>query len=173
MSFAQYLSSFAGRLTSAGKVPQAALADNVAGNGPAFSAYQSTLQSLPNGAWAKLNIHLEIFDTASAFNNTSGTVGTAPAYSFNPQVPGYYVINASLNCAASSAGVVGIAVYKNGVLAGKAFAPNNVNGVLPLGCALVFLNGSTDYVDVYGYQNSGGALNGLADQFHGYLARSA
>ena len=42
---------------------------------------------------------------------------------------------------------------------------------------LIYMNGTTDYVELYWYQNSGGSLQAVSGttntSFSGYLARSA
>ena len=131
-------------------VTQAKLAANVAGNGPAFSCYQSTPQSLSAATETKILFQTKEFDTASAFNNTGSTVGTAPAYSFNPQVAGYYSVTG--NIAFGSNVTIYIALYKNGI--------KYKIGTVPTTCttvgfaALVSMNGATDYVELYGYTSS-------------------
>lgn len=130
----------------AGAITQAALASGVAGNGPAFSAYASA-QSLTSGVETKIVLNNEQFDTASAFNSTGSTVGTAPAYSFNPQVAGYYQITGSIYPTSSTTQTIA-ELYKNGTRF-KYTSLNAVNASSTVS-AVVYLNGSTDYIEFYG-----------------------
>lgn len=134
-----------------GAVTQTKIATNVAGTGPAFSAYLTSAQSISNATATKITLNAEDYDTANAFDSTTN-------YRFNPQVAGYYQFN---GCAqfASSSGASTVYIYKNGATV-KA-----VSGVLAGGASsttistIIYLNGLTDYVEFYVYQGSGGALN--------------
>lgn len=55
----------------------------VAINGPAFSAYQSSAQTLSSGTITKIEFQTEEFDTDNCFDN-------AINYRFTPNVAGYY-----------------------------------------------------------------------------------
>ena len=52
---------------------------------PAFSAYLSNNQSISGATWTKVNLNVKVFDTASAFDNTTN-------YRFQPTVAGYYSV---------------------------------------------------------------------------------
>jgi len=121
-------------------------------NGPAFSAYGSALQSLSNNTLTKIAFNTKLFDTATAFDTTN--------YRFLPLVAGYYQVNASIGVVPNATGLVGIYLYKNGTLYSRgAVIPNNNQGPDTTLSALISLNGSTDYIEIYGYQNSGISLN--------------
>lgn len=163
---------------AAGAVTQPDLASGVAGTGPAFSAYQSLAQTVANGTFTKIQLQTEEFDTAASFNNTASTVGTAPAYSFNPQVAGYYQITGGVAMNATSGG--GLAeLWKNGVRYKRGVAVTSVSGITihVTVASLLYLNGSTDYVELYAYQNSGVSVNTFNsiewNYFQGFLARAA
>jgi len=144
----------------------------VSGNMPAFSAYRSSAQSIPNSTYTKLQLDTEAFDTANCFDSTTN-------YRFTPTVAGYYQINGLVAMTGSVTGISGSAIYKNGsVYCGGSIAPNNVllggnSGV----SSLIYMNGSTDYVELYVWQGSGGSLNtqnGIGFvQFSGSLVRTA
>ena len=134
---------------------------------PCFSAYQSTVQSIASGVWTKIQLQSKYFDTAGAFDATTN-------YRFQPTVPGYY----QLNCVVQLQFFASLAasIYKNG---------NGTDYAVGVGQAsiiyttvpqskLVYLNGSTDYVELYAYQASGSAVSTLAIDcaFSGSLARS-
>jgi hypothetical protein len=117
------------------------LSTNVSGNGPAFSAYQSTLQTIPSNTPTKLQFQTKEFDTNNNYDNTTN-------YRFTPTVAGYYQINACCNVAASPSAVQ-CRIYKNGSLykaggnsSGATLYQNSVS-------SLVYCNGTTDYIEIY------------------------
>ena len=127
----------------------------VSGNMPAFSAYGNTNQSVSSSTWTKVQLNAKNFDTANAFDATTN-------YRFQPLVAGYYQFSGnSGNYSTSSALVVAqTALYKNGaavyVTAINTSATTQCNTPVS---GLIYLNGSTDYVELYGYVNaSSGAL---------------
>ena len=79
-----------------GSVAQVDVAPNVAGNGPAFSAYQSTAQSLPQNVITKIQFQTKEFDTANAFDAVTN-------FRFQPLVAGYYQVTGSFQIATTQA----------------------------------------------------------------------
>ena len=160
-------------ITSAdtGTVTQAMLGTNVAGNGPAFSAYRTATQSIGNSSWTKVQLNAEDYDTNNNFDPSTN-------YRFTPTVAGYYQVNWSVNIAALSAEYIS-AVYKNGAnfAYGQNLATSSGRYNFQAGSTLVYLNGSTDYLELYVFQASGGSLNinpgGDASRLNGFLARAA
>jgi hypothetical protein len=129
---------------------------------PAFSAYQSTLQSVANNTFTKIQLQTEEFDTNSNFDNATN-------YRFTPTVAGYYQFNFSIDATTSGLPML----YKNG----SRFKDGGVNagnavGTANVGSALAYANGSTDYFEFYFYQTSGGAVNTTAVQFATYFQAS-
>jgi hypothetical protein len=143
----------------------------IAGNGPAFSAYQSVSQSLTNAVAAKILFQTKEFDTTSAFDAVTNS-------RFQPIVAGYYFLAGLVNLQSPSA-IFYSFVFKNGV----AYKRGQQSGTAAASAfssefgMLVFLNGTTDYVEVYAVQNSGGSLGTVAlaetTYFQAFLARSA
>jgi hypothetical protein len=139
----------------------------VSGNMPAFSAYQSTGQTLSSSTWTKIQLQTEEFDTASAFDSTTN-------YRFTPLVAGYYQISGCMEVN-SSATQMQLAVYKNGSSFKKYQISNSATVVTISGSALIYFNGSTDYVELYGNIATSQLLNASASStyFQGILVRSA
>jgi hypothetical protein len=156
----------------AASIPQAALAAGVAGNGPAFSAYTVTAQSISNSTFTKVQFNVETFDTNSNYDPTTN-------YRFTPTVAGYYQINGNVSLGGATTGYVQVAIYKNtGQIAnGSGISNNNQVGGMAMAACVTFLNGSTDYVEFYAWQNTGGALalqTGVGQNtFSGAMVRSA
>jgi hypothetical protein len=139
--------------------------------GPAFSAYGTALQSASNATFTKIAYNTEEFDTASYYDSTTN-------YRFTPLIAGYYQFNATIGSSNAVTGFVGLSFYKNGSrFKDGTFGTNGNNGPICSGSALIYLNGSTDYVEVFGYQNSGTSLNigsaGVNFAFSGALERTA
>jgi hypothetical protein len=138
--------------TNTATLPAATGTVMVSGNMPAFSVYANASQSLTSNVFTKVALNTKNFDTASAFDSTTN-------YRFTPQVAGYYQINATVRFSASSAASQVIAtLYKNGseFFRGGDTPMSSANPVSVLSFSnVVFLNGSTDYVELYGYSYLG------------------
>ena len=135
-------------------------------NGPAFRAFNSGTQSVANVTNTKLVCNTETFDTAGAFDSTTD-------YRFTPQTAGYYQVNIAGYGFPSVVGVVGMKLFKNGNEYAKVEVPNSNTGPQPSGSSLVYLNGSTDYIEIYAFQNSGGNLTMGASEFSASMVRAA
>lgn len=119
-------------------------------NGPAFSAYLATAQqSITSATWTKVTLNAEEFDTNNNFDSTTN-------YRFTPTVAGYYQINGAFitNGTGATQTSANIAIYKNGSAYkyGGLLAINtgSVSQTAQLVTSLVYFNGSTDYVELYG-----------------------
>jgi hypothetical protein len=120
------------------------------GNSPAFSAYKSaSAQSINNNTLTKITFDVEDFDTNSNFASST----------FTPTVAGYYQINTGIGFNGSNTGVIIASIYKNGSRFKDFYAKDEASGATGIVASLIYFNGSTDYVEVYGYQNSGSAMN--------------
>jgi hypothetical protein len=155
-----------------GSVSQVDLATGVAGTGPAFSAYQGTSQTLTANVYTKIALNTERFDTNNNFDSTTN-------YRFTPTVAGYYQINYAVYGVSSGTitNFVG-ALYKNGSV--YEFGPiNSLNSNQQyVSSTLVYMNGSTDYLELYMTLNGTGILfattaSGTTNFMSGFLARVA
>lgn len=154
-----------------GNVTQAKLGTGIAGNGPAFSA-NSAGQQISGGTWTKILYDTLEYDTANCYLRYNGNS------KFTPNVAGYYLITGMWTGGPTTATQIGI--YKNGAAARYGyFAPGNAGGAIeysvPPITAVVYLNGSTDYVEIYGYTSSTININtgGASSYFQGTLLRAA
>jgi hypothetical protein len=122
-------------------------------NAPAFSAYQSTLQSI-TGAYVKILFQTEEFDTNSNYDTTTSR--------FTPTVAGYYQVSGGFQVLSVSTTAL-IMVYKNGAAYKYGFYPSVTSSspLLAMSC-LVYCNGSTDYVEIWGSSTVTGNSNPLA-----------
>jgi hypothetical protein len=150
-----------------GAVTQSKLGTNVAGNGPAFSAYQNSAQGAITAAtFTKVTFDTEEFDTNNNFASSR----------FTPTVAGYYQISSGVRVDGSVSRII-YSVYKNGseFKRGNDIAASAaVNNIVS---TLVYANGSTDYFEMYVYASGGTptltATGNTQIYFQGSLVRSA
>jgi hypothetical protein len=157
-----------------GAVTQTKLGAGVAGNGPAFSAYIASQQTLSSGVATKMQCATEEFDTASCYDNTTN-------YRFTPNIAGYYQVNGEYDLQSGSPTRALISIWKNGSEFKRGndlsvSSGNLSNGAGSVVSALVYLNGTTDYIELYAFYGSGGVLvggNQTQCYFQAFLARAA
>ncbi len=134
-------------------------------SGPAFSVYLSSNQTgLSSGVYTKVNFNTEDFDTDNCYDSSTN-------YRFTPNKSGYYQLNASV-----MGRVAGdVRFYKNG--SAYNYLPfMEGDGQPGGGGSVIFLNGSTDYIEVFARQ-SGSSLqyygdSGRPSTFSGVWIRS-
>ena len=155
-----------------GAVTQAKLAAGVAGNGPAFSAYLTTVQTgVSVNTWTKCNLDTEEFDTNNNFASSR----------FTPTIAGYYQVNGAVDISASGTDPVyfQIAIYKNGTAYKTTYLYHTVTTLRGNSnvSSVIYMNGSTDYLEMYGYgSGSTGTLfnSGISNTyFNGCMIRTA
>lgn len=147
----------------------------VSGNMPAFSAYKSGGdgdQTISANTWTKITFPTEQFDTNNNFASST----------FTPTVAGYYQISSNCDSGVAAAGLrAQIAIYKNGSIWKNGAGPVSGFVANEFDCfvsALVYLNGSTDYVEIYSFMSGTtpkvyGSSSGNESYIQGVLVRSA
>jgi len=127
-------------------MPAAAGTVMVSGNMPAFSAYSSS-QSLTGGSLTKLACNTKDFDTNNCYDAITN-------YRFTPTVAGYYQMQGRIEVSTTNA-TLRLIPYKNGAaLLNALFStyPSNFDTISAV--YLVYCNGSTDYLEMYGQVGS-------------------
>jgi len=136
-------------------------------NGPAFSAYKSSSQSLNSATLTKVTFDQEDFDTASCFASSR----------FTPNVAGYYQFNAGVRSDAATVSALHTILTAStvGEFAAGTFTNTPLAGFMSSCSGLIYLNGTTDYVEVYAYSGNGvtASAGRSATYFQAFLARSA
>ena len=134
-------------------------------SGPAFSAYGNSIQTIANNTATKVAYNTSVFDTNSNYSTTNAR--------FTPSIAGYYQINAVCNMTLSLVTQLVLYIYKNGAIYQNVFADYNggatiikSNSTIINGSSIVYLNGSTDYIEIYVYVSTGGTTT-----VNGYSAR--
>jgi hypothetical protein len=153
-----------------GSVAQVDLATGVAGTGPAFSVYLGTTQTVTANVYTKLQLNTERFDTNNNFDPTTN-------YRFTPTVAGYYQINyAAYGTTTSTITNFVSALYKNGTAYEYGVISNLNSNQQYATASLVYMNGTTDYLELYMLINGAGTLSsitasGATSFMSGFLAR--
>lgn len=139
--------------------------------GPAFRAYANASLPIASGTTTKVNINTEDYDTDSCFDTALNR--------FTPNVAGYYSVSGLLRLVVTSGGQAIVMLYKNGAI----YARGGEVSAIGTGASLtfadfVFLNGSTDYIELYGYcwgttPNFNFAATGVTSFFSAALVRAA
>ena len=135
----------------------------VSGNMPAFYAYTTTTQALTGATTTKVNFGGEVFDTNNNFASSR----------FTPTVAGYYQLTTSFSYNAST--FTDLYIYKNGSPYQTLFGNYPSGTYYASGTGLVYLNGTTDYAEIYVYVS--GSISVSSSQsncwFAGVLVRGA
>jgi hypothetical protein len=154
-------------------VTQAKLSTNIAGTGPAFSAFASATTTIAQGTSVKIAFATEVFDTNNNFASSR----------FTPTVSGYYQINACItfpNFTNTSTAELLSIIFKNGTAYayGSGFSvATSTHYIMSNVSTVVYLNGTTDYVEIYGFNSIGSSISVVAENvftyFSGAMVRSA
>jgi hypothetical protein len=155
-------------------------------SGPAFLARLNAAAgySAADNTWTKVPYDTKDYDTGGCMNATDSTVTlngiSVPAYSFAPNVAGYYLITGNV-------GLYGLTIgsgrwvqqlQKNGsyaLIVGfyKGFTSTSQSESFS---SLVYMNGTSDYISSFTNQSNGGARNfdySAYTYFSGCLVRAA
>jgi hypothetical protein len=126
--------------TNTATLPAATGTVMVSGNMPAFSAYGGANQGFTSGVTTKITLDTEVFDTNSNFASSR----------FTPTVAGYYQINGKARITGTGQTNSSVSIYKNGsqLIIGSFTASGLAFSVVS---TVVYLDGSTDYVELYGF----------------------
>ena len=116
---------------------------------PAVMAYQAgTGSTLVNVSATRVSFNTERYDTNSCYASPTLT----------PNVAGIYQISAAVKLPSQSPGF--LAIYRNGVEYKRGAWTALASAAFSFGISgLVECNGTTDYVEIYAYQSSGGPIN--------------
>jgi hypothetical protein len=138
--------------TNTVNLPAAAGTVMVSGNMPAFSYYATADQSLTSGSTTKVTYSTSLYDTTSGMYSSSR---------FTPTVAGYYNVYAFFEWQGfvTDTGRA-IFIYKNGssYRRGQQFSGTGGNTQCAVN-GIIYLNGSTDYIEIYAVQNTGTTIS--------------
>lgn len=157
---------FSGFLASLPTVP-------VPVTGPAFSVNLASSQAIPNIVFTKITFNSKEFDTNNCFDAVSNN-------RFQPTVAGYYQINWMAlhhSTGVLNDGGASTVLYKNGVAYNNStYGTAAMADARTVGSCLTYLNGTTDYLEVWAYSGGTGTLtvsSGIAEtRFSGHFVRA-
>ena len=119
-------------------------------NHPAFRAYRASSQNISDNTETKVQIDTEDFDTDNCYDNSTN-------YRFTPTTAGKYFVYAQVNCSSSvgedihgATGLIkknGSEIVRNGVDPHNGSKSNQTYNYV---ATVVDMNGSTDYLEVFG-----------------------
>ena len=123
-------------------------------SGPACHVYRTGDQTLNTGTYTKIQYNAEGFDTDNNFDSTTN-------YRFTASKAGYYQINLVSSYYLSSSNWAISRLYFNGsaIRGRNSFSGQDQNFNFS---ALVYMNGSSDYLEGYAYGETGGQISGGA-----------
>ena len=133
-----------------------AMTSDTGDNTPMFSAYLSANQSLANGTWTYLIFDTELIDSDSAFDTTTGK--------FTPTTAGYYFVSSTLimNDVADATRAILIVQKNTSEIAYIEAHGSHTQEIGVARSAVVYLNGSTDYIRAMAYQETGASQKAMA-----------
>ena len=131
------------------------------------SVYRNTAQSINTGVFNRVQLNTSLFDTGSYFDIVTN-------YRFLPTIAGYYNIYGNVAIGTSGAGQRIVSIYKNGSEYRKLSVTPGITGTSATlgGSALVSFNGSSDYVELWAFQDSTATQTINAANFDAFFVRS-
>jgi len=126
-------------------------------NTPAFDAYMSAVQDVTDNANTKVVVNTEVYDSDGCYDNSTN-------YRFTPTTAGkYYVYGAVTSLTdASQTKEARAMIYKNGAaLRSATIDPRDNYGYMNSNfvSAIIDMDGSSDYVELYGVTNKQGGTD--------------
>lgn len=121
---------------------------------PLAQVTQTTVQTCANNTLTPINFDTTALDTDNGHSNVTNNTR------YTCQVAGWYLVIGGVGWAPNGAGNRLTLIYKNGVLTSwgsGVFTATNVNSTVVQASWMVQMNVG-DYVEIYGYQGSGGPL---------------
>jgi len=154
-------------------LPQVTGTAMVSGNMPAFSSLMQSNQTVTANTLTLVQFNqtasANTFDTASAFNTST--------YAYTPKVAGYYQVTGSITGPSVTTGAVAGFLYKNGSnIQQLSQVPNVTGSGIATGSYIIYLNGLTDYIQIYVYcTTTGGTIYSgqSGSYFQAVLVRAA
>ena len=138
---------------------------------PVFFARNNNTQSIPNNTSTKIEFNSEVFDSHGYYDHSTN-------YRFTPLLAGYYYITASIYYVNVN-NVYAIDIKKNGSrYVNLDFKVDFAGTRSAFISSLVSFNGSSDYVEIFGYHTTGSSItigNGAQysiTEFSGHFVRA-
>lgn len=124
---------------------------------PVFEGRQTIAQSISTGVDAGILLDVEDIDTDNGHSTSTNTSR------YTPQTPGRFQLSGAVSFASNASGQRNAELGKNGSLvtaSGISLTPNSgASTRVPTRVMTLTANGSTDYFELFGWQNTGAGLN--------------
>ena len=124
-------------------------------NRPAFSAYLSADQSVSNATVTKINLNVESFDTDDAFDSSTNYRFTVPTGGDGK----YFFIGTITWVSLTNEDEGQVRIHKNGTFVQGSGYFQGQNGTVTYQATQVLNLVAGDYIELHGYQVSGGAIS--------------
>jgi hypothetical protein len=126
-------------------------------SGPTFQAQRTGDQGIAAGTWVKVQLGTENWDSDSCYDPTTN-------YRFTPNKAGYYQCNMITRFGIDSGGgqITAANFYFNGssqLVYGWCNNTSGTNTSIIDGSGLIYFNGSSDYLELYAFINTGTSRN--------------
>ncbi len=118
-----------------------------------FYAYRNATQTVTANTLTKIALNAEVFDTNNNFDTSANR--------FTPTVPGKYLVIGAVQCTDSGTNYCKAYIYKNGSAILEAVTAGYDYGE-PKATTIVDMNGTTDYIELYGLNAAGTQIRGLS-----------
>tara|TARA_R100000773_G_C4208844_1_gene108936 strand:+ start:506 stop:1102 length:597 start_codon:yes stop_codon:yes gene_type:complete len=120
-------------------------------NTPSFYAFLNANQSASTGADTIVTLNAEAYDTDNAFDTST--------YKFTPQTAGKYFLYGQARIdSGTDFNMLTNVITLNGSQIARGFNNNDYTNTVNVS-TIVNMNGSSDYIQMFVMQNSGGSLN--------------
>jgi hypothetical protein len=128
------------------------------------SVYKTSTQAITTATTTTITWDAEVFDTNGFHDNsTNNSRMTIPA-----GYAGKYLVTATISWGASATGYRIGEIYKNGATANFTWS-GAMQGYYVVGLTTILNLAVSDYLEIKGYQNSGGNLNAAGSQPESYF----
>ena len=124
-------------------------------NRPAFSAYLSADQSVSNATVTKINLNVESFDTDDAFDSSTNYRFTVPTGGDGK----YFFVGTITWVNLTNEDEGQVRIHKNGTFVQGSGYFQGQNGTVTYQATQVLNLVAGDYIELHGYQVSGGAIS--------------
>ena len=124
---------------------------------PAFFAYRTAGQSISSSTITKVEMNVELFDTDTAYDNSTNYRFTVPSGKAGKYYVGAYARHGNFTAAREI-----LFIYKNGSITMQAES-GNAGAFQTLQASTVTDLSVGDYIELYGYQTSGSSQTLIGD----------
>jgi hypothetical protein len=168
-------STFFGDGTGSLTVQENGVTLNTITSAPTFRAKKTSNSNITSSTFTKLTFDATDFNVGNCYNTSTSR--------FTPTVAGYYNITAAIGTEnGTTISRIIILLYKNGGAIGNYLqdiqwaSGNAAQGYVSGGSDLTYLNGTSDYIEVYAYlawSGTQGISQATNTRFSAFLARAA